>query len=187
MRTRQVISLTDTVENMLQTCLFFLLKNAVKSSRELLSEVDSRHTAESSSLQWTAAWSKTFVPWREGRWEHQVLTTKPWGPVARIWDPVLFCLEKKKILTRRWKVERKVRCPCGQTHGWVGETFMSLGKLESFISWQSFRSLLSSGQLFCFDPMADLFQDHSYVCAHPSAKMDSVQGPFGELGHFIMA
>lgn len=95
MQTRQVISLTDTVENMLQTCLFFLLKNAVKSSRQLLSEVDSRHTAESSSLQWTAAWSKTFVPWREGRWEHQVLTTKPWGPVARIWDPVLFCLEKK--------------------------------------------------------------------------------------------
>ena len=52
--------------------------------------------------------------------------------------------------------------------GECGETFMSLGKFKSFISWQS---LFSCGQLFCFDPLADLLQDRSYMCAHPSAKM----------------
>lgn len=61
---------------------------------------------------------------------------------------------------------------------------MSLGKLESFISWQSSRSLLSPGQLFCFDPMADLFQDHSYVCVHPSAKMDFSSRAFGGVRTF---
>ena len=51
-------------------------------------------------------------------------------------------------------------------HRWVGSVSRIQGKFKSFIRGQSSRTLFSSGQSSCFDPISDLSQGSPYVCKH---------------------